>query len=142
MQHTNWDARITEEMTVEPLTVRPHAELRSVAALLSTRHISGVPVVNGDGYVIGMISTTDLVRFLVQRGDLKGKVQDAMTTRALSLPVTATVGQAAAIMATEGIHRLPILSKDGRILGIATTMDVTRWVAKNEGLLPNDENDQ
>jgi CBS domain-containing protein len=56
-----------------------------------------------------------------------------MTQSALWLPETASLGQAAALMALERIHRVPIVSGDGRVVGIISTLDISQWLAEQGG---------
>lgn len=50
-----------------------------------------------------------------------------------TLPESASLSKAAALMAFEGVHRLPILSNDGKVVGILSALDVLRWLAKQQG---------
>jgi CBS domain-containing protein len=56
-----------------------------------------------------------------------------MTPLALALPEGATVSRAAALMAYEGVHRIPIVSDDGVVVGILAAVDVLRWLATSSG---------
>ena len=151
-------------MTAQVLAVRPDVSLDAVTGLFLERGISGVPVVDSDGRPIGMISKTDLLdeRFVAgdtaeahargrqaSRGHFRvvlepgvhaetppcASVADAMTPAALTLLETAPVAEAAALMATRGIHRLLVVSDDGRVAGIITSSDIVRWVAQRGGHL-------
>src|SRR5579864_3636883 len=56
-------------MTRDVVTVSPHTSLRYVAKLLAGRHISGVPVVDDDGQVVGIVSENDLLQWSDQPGE-------------------------------------------------------------------------
>lgn len=62
-------------------------------------------------------------------------VGDIMTPVAFTMKETQPVSQAAALMAFEGIHRLPIVSDSGEVIGILSSTDVLRWIAQSEGYL-------
>ena len=56
-----------------------------------------------------------------------------MTPVAFTLEETAPLAYAAALMATEGVHRLPVVALDGKVVGILSSMDVLRWMAEASG---------
>ena len=58
-----------------------------------------------------------------------------MTPVVLALPENANIGQAAALMAFEGVHRLPVVSNDGRVVAILSSLDVMRWFGQHSGYL-------
>jgi CBS domain-containing protein len=139
---------VTEDLGVDTLTV-----------LLDEKGFGGVPVVDRQGGLIGMVSKTDIVRMarehdetqavpaivLHQRErdepgchEIEGEtrtVADIMMPIAFSIPEGATIGQASAMMATEGVHRLPVTDADGNIVGILSATDVVRWLAVAAGYL-------
>ena len=124
-------ARVADAMTREVVCVRADLAARDLAHLLVERHIGGAPVVDRDGRPIGVVSKTDLLRALAEHEDLEGlTVDDLMTPIAFVLDEDATLARAAALMATEGIHRIPVVAHAGGVVGIVTPFDVTRWYAK------------
>jgi CBS domain-containing protein len=60
-------------------------------------------------------------------------VADVMMPLAITLDDDATVGHAAALMAAEDMHHVMIVA-EGRLVGVVSTMDVTRWLANNDGM--------
>ena len=119
------------------------------------RRISGAPVVDDAGRPIGIVSKSDLVRSRVEDGvpsmddawrpenafgeagfhllpASAGCVADIMMPLAFTLPEDATLSQAAAIMAHEGVHRVPVIAGDG-VVGIVSAMDVVKWLANHDG---------
>lgn len=62
-------------------------------------------------------------------------VGEIMTPVAFTMKETAPIAQAAAMMAFEAIHRLPIVSDAGEVIGILSSIDVLRWIAEQEGYL-------
>jgi len=124
---------LTEVMTGDVICVRPAVSIEAVAELLTERGITGVPVVDDAGHAIGIISKTDLV---AARHDRLGETAaDIMMPIAFTLPENATLSHAAALMAYEGVHRLPVIATDGSIVGIISAMDVVRWLARSDGYL-------
>lgn len=155
---------VSAVMTVRVLAVRPDISLDALADLFLDRGIGGAPVVDEEGRPVGVVSKTDLVRGRLVTGDtgeapapgwhprrglfrveaergfhveaLPGAVvADVMTPTAFTLSEDAPLAQAAALMAFEGVHRVPVVSHDGRVAGMVTTLDVLRWMAQQEGYL-------
>jgi CBS domain-containing protein len=117
-------------------------DLRSAMQLMVGRGILGLPVVDDSERPIGMISETDLLRdqfvYTSQQepsptSRRTGTVADLMTPFVFSLPDTATVGQAAALMVYEGIHRIPVISADNRLVGIVSPLDILSLIATLAG---------
>jgi CBS domain-containing protein len=155
-------------MTTEVLAVQPDVSIDAVTELFLERGISGVPVVDSEGRPMGIVSKTDLLdeRFVAgdtsevqtrgrqaSRGHFRvelgpgvhaeelpyASVADAMTRAALTVPETAPIAQAAALMAVRDIHRVIAVSDDGKVAGIVTSSDIVRWVAQRGGYLPPEE---
>lgn len=127
------DPPVSRVMTPAVVCVTPEVRLSALNALLRERHIGGVPVVDADGRPVGVISKTDLLRVWEETGRLEGVVADAMTPAAFCVREHVLLTQAAALMAYEGVHRVPVVSDDGAVVGILSPLDVTRWVAERSG---------
>src|SRR5579864_8399843 len=122
--------KIERLMTHEVATVRPDTSLKDVAALLTERHISGVPVCAEDGKVLGVVSEADILRTEQGIGpDVGGRLQwffrrldddldkvrartagAAMTAPALTVRPTDQTHVAARLMLLHHINRLPVVS--------------------------------
>jgi CBS domain-containing protein len=120
---------ISAIMTSDVVCVRSDVAIEDLASLLTERKISGVPVVDAAGEPVGVVSKSDLVR----NGHRRGTVADIMTGVTLGLPEWSTIAQAAALMAYEGVHRLPVTGSDGTVVGIVSAMDILRWTAQQAG---------
>ncbi|HYZ88665.1 MAG TPA: CBS domain-containing protein, partial [Myxococcales bacterium] len=93
----------------------------------------------------GMISKTDLIRRASAAGGehadgedlggdippLEGLVGGFMTPSVASLGERASVLEAAAIMADRHVHRLPVVGRDGRIVGMVSSLDVLAWISRD-----------
>jgi CBS domain-containing protein len=120
--------------------------------MLLEERMSGAPVVDGDGRPVGVVSKTDLLRHLHERGDAveptggvpdeagfhavhldETLVRDVMMPVVFAIAADTTIAAAAALMAGEGVHRLPVLDADGAVVGLLSTLDVVRWVANRAG---------
>jgi CBS domain-containing protein len=115
----------------DPICVRGEVGLAALASLFAARRIGGAPVVDDDGKPIGMISRADLARCNPRLTAL-----EAMTPGVVSLVESASVADAAALMATKEIHRVVVVSRSGHVVGIASTLDVARWLASNDRACP------
>ncbi|QRK04626.1 CBS domain-containing protein [Archangium violaceum] len=133
---------VDEVMAREVISVRPDTSLQTAAELMLELVISGMPVVDEKGQLLGMLSKTDLVRHrLDEDGEarvtlpsgqhvLEGTtVEDVMTRQVLTVPEGASLAEAAKIMVNAGVHRVPVVNATGALVGLVTTSDIVRWVA-------------
>jgi CBS domain-containing protein len=124
------DACVGDVMTRAVICVRKDVPVRALLSLLLEQHIGGAPVVDDAGVAIGVVSTTDVLQAVEAGRDLATTtVDEVMTPLAFTLYEDASLARAAALMATEGIHRLPVIAHGGGVVGIVTPFDVTRWLA-------------
>jgi CBS domain-containing protein len=121
---------VQEAMTRTVLAVQADLTLERARKLFLERDIGGAPVVDDEGRPLGILSKTDLLR--AGAGTL---VADAMSRNVLTLPELAPISEAAALLAAEGVHRAPVLSREGRVVGIVTVLDLLRWLAQQDGQL-------
>ena len=141
---------LADVMTRAVIAVRPDDSLEAVTATFLQRGISGAPVIDDDGRPIGVVSKTDLLRAAYDAGDddvveehvergyhvhdlATPRVRDVMTPLVFSLPQDAHVSRAAALMAYEGVHRVPVVDDGGRLVGVVSASDVVRWMAIEHG---------
>ena len=123
---------LTEIMTRNVTTAGRETDAKHVAALMIDKHIGCVPVVDHHK-PIGMITKVDLVeRMLAER--MPRTAGDLMMPMAIAINDRATIAHAAALMAQEDVHHLPIVDVEGRLIGVVSTMDIVRWLAQNEGM--------
>ncbi|HJQ44047.1 MAG TPA: IMP dehydrogenase [Jatrophihabitantaceae bacterium] len=113
-------------MVSDPVTVGPDATLADVDALCGHYRISGVPVVEAGGVLVGIITNRDL-RFVAAADFERRTVREVMTPMPL---VTAPVGisreDAAALLGKHKIEKLPIVDGDNRLRGLITVKDFTK----------------
>ena len=126
--------RVSTVMTNDVVCVSEDLTIEELATLFLERGISGAPVVDSQGYPLGVVSKTDIVRDTYEAGG-GATVQDIMTPLTFKLYEHAALSQAAALMAYEGVHRVPVVSEQGRVVGILSSLDVMRWLALNDGYL-------
>ncbi len=138
-------ASVASVMSPAVLCVRDDVSVDELVLLLVEHGISGVPVVDEAGRPIGVVSRSDLlwedydeVEARVERYHAPKRplaVREIMTSKVFSLPEGATLSQAAAAMAQEGVHRLPILDENGAVVGILSAGDLLAWLARSTGYI-------
>ncbi|WP_167138338.1 IMP dehydrogenase [Diaminobutyricimonas sp. TR449] len=110
-------------MITNPVTTTPDATVAEVDALCGQFRVSGLPVVEGDGKLVGIITNRDM-RFVSQFEKSTTLVRDVMTKSSL---ITAPTGidpdSAVAIFAQHKIEKLPLVDNDGRLTGLITVKD-------------------
>jgi IMP dehydrogenase len=116
-------------MTIDPLVIGPDARMEDAAALLERSGVSGLPVVDDGGVLVGVISQTDLLRgggdinSLVRKRYTGLRVADLMSSPAITVSVMATLTEAARLMRYERIHRVVAVNDHGRPVGVLSSMD-------------------
>jgi CBS domain-containing protein len=126
-------------MSREPLTVAADAPLFDAAEMMDTFDVTGLPVIDASGAVVGVISQTDLVRAAATKHLWKGwpglSVRHLMTSPAITVTPDSPLDEAALLMEREHIHRLVVVGEDGRTpVGILSLTDVVRLLVEENGV--------
>ncbi len=108
---------VKEVMTREVLTFEESTPVSEAAEMLAERRLTGGPVLNQAGYVVGVVSEVDVI---AKRGST---VADIMTKHVISISEETGIDQAAQLFASERIRRLPVL-KEGRLVGLVSRSDI------------------
>lgn len=116
------DVKAKHLMTRNVVTARPEMPIAEATELLVAYHISGLPVVDADGVVLGVYSATDA---LARQGTL---VREVMTTPPIVVDQDCPIEEVAALLAAKDINRVPVVS-EGRLVGIVSRADIVRYVA-------------
>ncbi|MFA5039092.1 MAG: CBS domain-containing protein [Candidatus Omnitrophota bacterium] len=144
--------KISEMMTRDVRTLSP--EIPAVDALrkLFSEKISGLPVVSGEGKLIGMFTEKDVLRailpsyvsqvgrFVYENGPKtisskvaklsRFKVSDLMRKEVVKVSGDTPVSEVAHIMLTQNVRRVPVVDSEDRIAGIVARADVLDWLLK------------
>jgi IMP dehydrogenase len=112
-------------MIVEPVTLPPSALVSDALALMERYHISGVPITDDNGTLVGILTNRDL-RF---EKNLAQPVSALMTADGLvTAPLGTTLGEAEQLLHRHRIEKLPIVDAEGRITGLITVKDIQKRV--------------
>jgi IMP dehydrogenase len=110
-------------MILDPVTIRPDRQVREAEGIMSRFRISGVPVTNEDGALVGILTNRDL-RF-IQRTDVP--VADVMTKENLvTVPVGTSLEEARGILHKNRIEKLPVVDEKGILRGLITIKDILK----------------
>lgn len=141
-------------MTQEVVTIRPEASVEELAKLLEERLIGGVPVLDKNGMLVGVVTQSDLVQrsrdlelppalnildlhlFLEMPSHFKrrlekllgDRVKDVMTGNPITVAPDTPVNEIASLMTAKGVHTLPVL-EEGKLVGIVGKLDMIRGLA-------------
>jgi len=112
-------------MIVEPVTLPPDALVREAVELMAHYKVSGVPITDAAGVLVGILTNRDL-RF---EDDLAQPVSALMTARNLvTAPIGTTLAEAEEILHRHKIEKLPVVDADGRLRGLITVKDIQKKV--------------
>ena len=143
--------KVLDVMQTKVITIRPDMEIKEIAKTLYDNKISGVPVVDSNSNLVGIVSEGDLLHkeanpqppsvfgilgaLIYYRGvkeydsDLKKLIatqaSEIMTSKVVTINKEASIEEAASLMVNKKIKRLPVL-EDGKIIGIVTRMDIIK----------------
>lgn len=112
-------------MISDPLTVGPDETVGDARRLMAAYHLSGVPVVDADGRLVGIVTNRDL-RF--ERADHR-PLREVMTADDLVVaPVGTSLDEAVALLQAHRIEKLPIVDKSGILRGLITVKDIQKRI--------------
>jgi len=146
---------VADVMSRDPIVVRAETPLKEAIQILAERHISGLPVVDDVGKLVGIISETDLmwqetgvtppayIMFLDSVIYLKNPatyerdlhkalgqtVGEVMSQNPITISPDKTLREAAQLMHDRSVHRLPVLDSASQVIGVLTRGDIIRAMA-------------
>ncbi|MFA1542677.1 CBS domain-containing protein [Actinomadura monticuli] len=139
-------------MTSDVVTVPSDAPFKDVITTLADHAISGVPVVDGERRVIGVVTEADLLRRAaadrdvrpgpghhpVPEGSEAPTAGEAMSSPAVTTSADTTVTEAARSMSRHGFKRLPVVDPDGRLVGIVSRADLLTVFLRTDAQIHNE----
>jgi CBS domain-containing protein len=119
---------VAEILIADILCARESLSAVDLARELLNKRFGAAPVVDRAGRLVGMVAARDLVE--APPGVRVGAV---MSRVVFWLPDDASIADAAALMALERVHHLPIITNDGKVCGMVSSLDVLGWMARQDG---------
>lgn len=149
--------KVSEIMTKDVMTIPPEMSVREAAHHLFEKQISGLPVVDENRKVVGMITEKEIIsmalpKFAEQLGDFdiilddtpfdeklseadKIKVKDVMRKEVLCVSEDISVAEVARLMLAKKARRIPVLDKNKKLVGIIARADIVREIARETGIV-------
>jgi CBS domain-containing protein len=149
--------KVSEAMTPDPITVKPEMEVTEVAGIMVANNIGGMPVLDDDGILIGIVTESDLivqdtevefpsfVSFLsgyvfvpgsLHRFEEKFKkavaatAREIMTADVITVDADDSVEDVATMMSKKKLKRFPVV-KDGALVGMITMADIVKLISRD-----------
>ena len=113
-------------MTRDVYTISPQASVQEIAQLLSQKRISGVPVLDKDGKIIGIVTEADIISKVHREGLC---VADIMSAELIAVDEETPVGEIAMLLTERKIKRVPVM-RNGKLVGIVCRADIVQAVAQ------------
>jgi CBS domain-containing protein len=129
--------QVADVMQTDLKVVRGGDTVADAVLVLAEGHVSGVPVVNDSGQLVGVLSNSDILEALAEHSDPAGResifeetlVRDLMTPRPQTISPDATLRDAAQRLLYLEVHRL-FVERAGRLVGVVSTSDLVRAMAE------------
>ncbi len=115
--------RAENGMIYDPVSIKRGSKVIDALNLMREYHIGGIPVVDDNRHLVGIVTNRDL-RF---ESDLNRKIDEVMTSEHLVTTSQSTnLEEAAKILQTYKIEKLPVVDRDGKLIGLVTYKDITK----------------
>jgi CBS domain-containing protein len=114
-------------MNSSVVSVRRDEDVYQAIRVMALHEITGLPVVNEDGTLAGIITEKDVLSLLYEMKDRPGVVQDFMTTEVVSFDQEDDLGEIVEALQTSHFRRVPILDQ-GRLVGIISRRDIIKHI--------------
>lgn len=121
-------------MVTDVIAVRPDTSVTSAAGILLQNRVSGMPVTDDDGMLVGVVSEFALLTLVYETGAAQERVGNHMTTDLITISEGVSLTVIADTFISQRVRRLPVV-RDGKLVGQISRRDVLR--AAQDGLLPN-----
>lgn len=130
--------KISEYMDTSVPTLSPEARIMAAVDFLLSHQVTGAPVVDSNGELVGIITETDLLKLLTEgvKGEpaAEATVAEFMTTEVITVPPAVDIYYVAGMFLANKFRRLPVV-EDGKIVGAITRYDLLR-VVRNLSSMP------
>jgi CBS domain-containing protein len=119
--------RARDVMTENVITTNPEEKLADAIIKLVDNEISGMPVCDDNGKVVGMLSEKDVLNFMFSGHLNHAKVREAMTSHVISFGPDTEIDKISLVIGEKQIRRVPIIDND-RLVGVVSRRDIIRVV--------------
>ncbi|MBD1871729.1 CBS domain-containing protein [Cyanobacteria bacterium FACHB-471] len=149
---------VADVMSHDPIVVKPETPLKEAIHLIAEKRVSGLPVIDEQGKLVGVISETDLMwqetgatpppyimvldsviylenpaRYEQELHKALGQtVGEVMTKEAITTKPDQPLREAAQLMHDRDVRRLPVVDPTGKVVGVLTRGDIVRFMAANQ----------
>ncbi|MDD3471634.1 MAG: CBS domain-containing protein [Syntrophaceae bacterium] len=128
VQELIYTTRVEDVMATDVIVVDPSMTVAEVKSLMKEKHISGAPVVQ-DENIIGIVTMTDILAAM-EEGRLHEPVTMSMSTKVKTVVRDSVVAEVGNILGLKGSSRLPVVDRNGKLVGIVTTGTVTKYLLR------------
>ena len=131
---------VRDLMTTDVVAVGPGASIRDAARLMFRYRVSGVPVVDMDDHVLGIITEGDFLAMEIERletGAVPTEVREVMSKSVKTIPPEMDVTGAARFMQAQDVKRL-VVASDGRMVGIISRFDIVSAFTRPDDLIEDE----
>ena len=134
--------QVLEIMKTHVVKTTGEATLAQAADLLDLYQTTGLPVVDSDGKVQGMLTEFDIVRATLDSGGEAGaeRVQDWMSSPAICISENEPLADVKRLLVVRGLKRIPVISEAGQLVGVLNRIDLLQAVF--EGAIDDDFTDR
>lgn len=146
--------RVIDLMTINVETATPGDSLKEAARRMVRRGVSGLPVLDADGLLVGIITEADFLAREADRSETRGRrrlldalysdtdpvpddntVGGAMTPHPTVIYPDASLTEAARVMVSHGVKRLPVVDDEGKLLGVISRADVVNAFTRPDDVI-------
>jgi len=123
--------KVSEIMETRVVAAKANATCTSLAQKMLSGFLSGLPVTDDEGCVIGVVTEFDILKVLRNGASLSKTAKDIMSDKPICLDANQSVEEAIDLMTRHHIMRIPVVSR-GKLVGIVSRTDVLRAFVKEE----------
>jgi CBS domain-containing protein len=133
---------VVDLMTTDVIAVSRETGLRDAARLMFRNRVSGLPIVDDAGALVGIITEADFLKLEVERQegtrDQGDTVGDVMSRGVVTVPPNVEIYEAAKIMAVQEVKRLPVVDEDNRLLGVISRSDIVSIYTRPDDVIEDE----
>ena len=123
--------KVADAMTRDVLWLEVDEPVSQAAWTLAAEFISGAPVRDRNGKLVGVLSNADLAKMTVPQGF--AHVRDLMTPSSITISEDASLEDAVALFSERGVHRVLVTNARGDVVGVLSSLDLIRGIHRSSG---------